>query len=128
VGAKGLCLAGPPRSGETSRPNSKDPVASGVKCGPHGGKKSKMKSWTRAGAGYWLTTGVCTWGLLWFTTKPSGYLVEPQNQDWRLGGQRRDPGAPRNFDAGGRVAIIGLTSGGRGLRQQHGHAMKRSAT
>jgi hypothetical protein len=28
VGAKGLCLAGPPRSGETSRPNSRDPVAS----------------------------------------------------------------------------------------------------
>jgi hypothetical protein len=33
VGAKGLCLAGPPRSGETSRPNSRDPVASRVKCG-----------------------------------------------------------------------------------------------
>jgi hypothetical protein len=31
VGVKGLCLAGPPRSGETSRPNSRDPVASGVK-------------------------------------------------------------------------------------------------
>jgi hypothetical protein len=44
VGAKGLCLAGPPRSGETSRPNSRDPVASGVKCGPHAGKKSKTKS------------------------------------------------------------------------------------
>jgi hypothetical protein len=28
-------------------------------------------------------------GLQWFTTKPSGYLVEPQNQDRRLGGQRR---------------------------------------
>jgi hypothetical protein len=39
-----------------------------------------------------------------FTTKPSGYLVESQNQDWRLGGRRRDPGAPRSFDAGGRVA------------------------
>jgi hypothetical protein len=25
VGVKGLCLAGPPRSGETSRPNSRDP-------------------------------------------------------------------------------------------------------
>jgi hypothetical protein len=24
VGAKGLCLAGPPRSGETSRPDSRD--------------------------------------------------------------------------------------------------------
>jgi hypothetical protein len=51
VGAKGLCLAGPPRSGVTSRPNSRDPVASGVKCGPHGGKKSKTKSSIRAGVG-----------------------------------------------------------------------------
>jgi hypothetical protein len=47
VGAKGLCLAGPPRSGETSRPDSRDPMASGVKCGPHGGKKSKTKSSSR---------------------------------------------------------------------------------
>jgi hypothetical protein len=51
VGAKGLCLVGPPRSGETSRPDSRDTVASRVKCGPHGGKKSKAKSWTGAGAG-----------------------------------------------------------------------------
>jgi hypothetical protein len=28
-----------------------------------------------------------------------GYLVEPQNQDLRLGGQRQDPGAPRSFEA-----------------------------
>jgi hypothetical protein len=51
VGAKGLCLVGPPRSNETSRPDSRDPVASRVKCGPHGGKKSKTKSTTGAGAG-----------------------------------------------------------------------------
>jgi hypothetical protein len=31
---------------KTSRLHSRDPVASGVKCGPHGGKNSKMKSWT----------------------------------------------------------------------------------
>jgi hypothetical protein len=43
-------------------------------------------------------------GLRWFTRKPSSYLVEPQNQDRRLSGRRRDPGAPRSFDAGGRVA------------------------
>jgi hypothetical protein len=29
----------------------RDPVARGVERGPHGGKKSKTKSWTRAGAG-----------------------------------------------------------------------------
>jgi hypothetical protein len=30
----------------TSSLGSRDPVASGVKCGPHGGKNDKMKSWT----------------------------------------------------------------------------------
>jgi hypothetical protein len=49
--SKGLCLAGPPRSGETSRSDSTDPVASGVKCGPRGGKISKTKSSIVAGAG-----------------------------------------------------------------------------
>jgi hypothetical protein len=28
-----------------SRLGSRDPVASGVKCGPHGGKNSRTKSW-----------------------------------------------------------------------------------
>jgi hypothetical protein len=51
VGAKGLCLAGPLRSGETSRLDSRDPVASGIKCVPHGGKKSKTESSIRAGVG-----------------------------------------------------------------------------
>jgi hypothetical protein len=51
-------------------------------------------------------------GLRWFTTKLVGYSVEPQNQDQRLGGRRRDPGAPRSFDAGGRVA------GSQGLHQE----------
>jgi hypothetical protein len=51
-------------------------------------------------------------GMWRFTRKPSGYLVEPQNQDRRLGGQRRDPGVPRSFDAGGRVA------GSQGLRRE----------
>jgi hypothetical protein len=50
AGVKGLCLAGPPRSGETSRLGWRDPAASGVKCGPRGGKKSKTKSSTVAGA------------------------------------------------------------------------------
>jgi hypothetical protein len=43
-------------------------------------------------------------GLRRFTRKPSGYLVEPQNQDRRLGGQKRDPGTLRSFDVRGRVA------------------------
>jgi hypothetical protein len=36
----------PPDVEKTSRHCSRDPVASGVKCGPHGGKNVKMKSWT----------------------------------------------------------------------------------
>jgi hypothetical protein len=35
----------------TSRLRSRDPVASGVKCGPHGGMNNKMKSWTV----FWLS-------------------------------------------------------------------------
>jgi hypothetical protein len=31
---------------KTSRLGSRDPVASGVKCVPHGGKNSETKSWT----------------------------------------------------------------------------------
>jgi hypothetical protein len=36
----------PPGVEKTSRLRSRDLVASGVKCGPHGGMNSKMKSWT----------------------------------------------------------------------------------
>jgi hypothetical protein len=35
----------PPGVEKTSRLRSRDPVASGVKCGPHGGMNSKMNSW-----------------------------------------------------------------------------------
>jgi hypothetical protein len=31
---------------KTSRLGSRDPMASGIKYGPHGGKNSKTKSWT----------------------------------------------------------------------------------
>jgi hypothetical protein len=48
-------LVRPPGVEQTSRLRSKDPVASGVKCGPYGGKNSKMKS-------------------------VDSFLVEPQNQ------------------------------------------------
>jgi hypothetical protein len=36
----------PPGVEKTSRLRSSDPVASGVKCRPHGGMNTKMKSWT----------------------------------------------------------------------------------
>jgi hypothetical protein len=35
----------PPGVEKRSRLGSRDPVASGVKCGPHGGKNSGTKSW-----------------------------------------------------------------------------------
>jgi hypothetical protein len=35
----------PPGVEKTSRLCSRDPVANGVKCGPHGGKNGKMESW-----------------------------------------------------------------------------------
>jgi hypothetical protein len=41
-----LLLVRPPGVEKTSRLRSRDPVASRVKCGPHGGMNSKMKSWT----------------------------------------------------------------------------------
>jgi hypothetical protein len=41
-----LLLVRPPGVEETSRLRSRDPMASGVKCGPHGGMNNKMKSWT----------------------------------------------------------------------------------
>jgi hypothetical protein len=36
----------PPGVEQTSRLGSRDLVASGIKCGSHGGKNRKMKSWT----------------------------------------------------------------------------------
>jgi hypothetical protein len=39
-------LVRPPGVEMTSRLGSRDPVASGVKCGPHGGKNKGTKSWT----------------------------------------------------------------------------------
>jgi hypothetical protein len=38
-------LVRPPGLEKTSRLGLRDPVTSGVKCGPHGGKNNKMKSW-----------------------------------------------------------------------------------
>jgi hypothetical protein len=36
----------PPGVEQTSRLGLRDPVASGIKCGSHGGKNSETKSWT----------------------------------------------------------------------------------
>jgi hypothetical protein len=50
VQVKNMCkrsfLVRPPGVEKASRLRSRDPVASGVKGGLHGGKNDKMKSWT----------------------------------------------------------------------------------
>jgi hypothetical protein len=53
--ARKVIAVRPPGVEKTSRLCSRDSVPSGVKCGPHGGKNSEMKS-------------------------VDGFLVEPQNQ------------------------------------------------
>jgi hypothetical protein len=93
---------------KTSRLGSRNPVASGVKCGPHGGKNSGMKSWTvswlslktkvkpglhgsRVMSGDWRrlhrVRGVCRGS----PEKPLGYSVEPQNRGRRLDEEMRPP-------------------------------------
>jgi hypothetical protein len=43
--ARKVGVVRPPGVENSSRLGSRDPVASRVKCEPHGGKNSKMKSW-----------------------------------------------------------------------------------
>jgi hypothetical protein len=88
----------PPGVEKTSRLRSRDPVSSGVKCGPHGGMNSKMNSWTvswlslktkvepglrgsRVMSGDWRRLHRVRGGFRWFTRKPLGSLVDPQSQD-----------------------------------------------
>jgi hypothetical protein len=56
---------------KTSRLGLKNPVASGVKCGPHGGKSSKMKSWT------------VSWLSLETNVKPGLHGSRVMSDDWR---------------------------------------------
>jgi hypothetical protein len=102
--AEGLCLVGPPRSWETSRLGSSgaSEERGQVRAAWWQEKKEKVvdRSRCRVAAHDW----VCTRGLRRFTTKPLGYLVEPQNQDRRLSGRKRDPGVRRSFDVGGHMA------------------------
>jgi hypothetical protein len=99
--AQKVYVGGPLGMDQISRLGLRDPAASGIKCGPHGGKNNKTKSWTiswlslktkvksgrRGGqvmSGYWWEVTPSPRGFKWFTTKPLGYLAEPQSQDRRL--------------------------------------------
>jgi hypothetical protein len=134
---------GPPGVDKTIRLRLRDPVARGVKCGPHGGKNGKMKSWTvlvepqnlgRVGTMWeprheWRLAEATpsSWGFQWFTRKPLGSLFDPQSQNRRTedGGaaasDRSDwwdwPVWPVCDDAVWRLRSGGHASGSRGLRQ-----------
>jgi hypothetical protein len=56
---------------KTSRLRSRDPVASGVKCGPHGGKNGKMRSW------------MVSWLSLKTKVKPGLRGSRVMNGNWR---------------------------------------------
>jgi hypothetical protein len=78
----------PPGVEKRSILGSRDPLASRVKCGPHGGKNSEIKLWmvswlslktkveprqrgSRVISGDWRRPS--SRGLQWFTRKPLGY-------------------------------------------------------
>jgi hypothetical protein len=52
-------------------------MASGVKCGPHGGKKSKTKSWTRAGARGSVVFCLARRGLIYISSRVSRQTIHP---------------------------------------------------
>jgi hypothetical protein len=76
----------PPGVEKTSRLRSRDPVASGVKCGPHGGMNNKMKSWTVS----WLSHKI--------KIKPGLRVSQVMSGDWRRLNQDRGVcgGSPEN--------------------------------
>jgi hypothetical protein len=56
---------------KTSRLRLRDPMASGVKCGPHGGMNSKMKSW------------MVSWLSLKTKVEPGLHGSRVMSDDWR---------------------------------------------
>jgi hypothetical protein len=71
---------------KTSRLRSRDPVANRVKCGPHGGMNSKMKSWT------------VSWQSLKTKVEPGLRGSRVMSGDWRRLNQVRgvSSGSPEN--------------------------------
>jgi hypothetical protein len=116
----------PPGVEKTRRLGSRHPVASGVKCGPHGGKNSRTQSWTvswltlktkvepelhgsRVISGDWRrlyrVRGVCS-------DSPENHWVEPQNRGRRLDEEVRPPRPVQPPRRGGLTAWAGLTTQG----------------
>jgi hypothetical protein len=126
---------------KTSKLRSRDPVASGVKSGPHGGMNSKMKSWTvswqslktkvepglcgsQVMSGDWWrlhrVRGVCS-------GSPENHWVtrlshKTEAEDWmRRCGQPRPVQPPRRGGQtawAGQIARAGLTTQGLDLERQ----------
>jgi hypothetical protein len=121
---KVFSLEGPPGDGETSRLGSRDPVDSGTKCGPHGGKTSKTKSWTIEpvhGGGQVKRLGERPGrarGVWWFAQKTIrgqflGLGLKTKSEGPTR--QRQDPGVSGSFEAEDtwrdRMACVGRTRG-----------------
>jgi hypothetical protein len=99
-------------------------VASGVKCGPHGDKKSKTKLSTGAGEGNGSrpesARGVCD-------GSPENHQVTLLSHETKTGGSAGSGCAEKLRCRRTRGGITGLASGGCGLWRRRGRAMKRSA-
>jgi hypothetical protein len=109
---------------KTSRLRSRDPVASGVKCGPHWWHEQQdevvddflvePENQGRAGTAWepsheWRLAEATpsSRGLQWFTKKPLGYLVEPQNRGRRLDEEVWPPRSAQPPRRGGQTAWAG---------------------
>jgi hypothetical protein len=123
---------------KTSRLRSRNPVASEVKCGPHGGMNSKMKSWTvsRLSLKTKVKPGLCGSRVMsedWWrlhrvhgvcSGSPENYWVtrlshktEAEDSTRRCGrlGRFNHPGGAVRPPGAGQIARAGLTTQGGGL-------------
>jgi hypothetical protein len=99
--ARKIHTGGPLGVERSTRLGSRDPVVDGVKCGLHGGKNSKTRSWilswfslktnveprrrgSRVMSGDLREATLSSRNLQWFTTKPLGYSVELEIRGRRL--------------------------------------------
>jgi hypothetical protein len=106
--ARKIHAGGPLGVERSTRLGSRDPVVDGVKCGLHGGKNSKTRSWilswfslktkveprrrgSRVMSGDWREATLSSRNLQWFTTKPLGYSVELEIRGRRLDKEVRPP-------------------------------------
>jgi hypothetical protein len=115
---KRLLPVRPPSVEKTSRLGSRDPVASGVKCGPHGGNNGKMESWTVS----WLSLKTKVepglrgsrvmsgdWSRLHQVRGVSGGSPENQWGSWLIHKAKTEE--PKTEVQQHRTSLIGLTGG-----------------